>query len=1317
MSGKTISQSETRIEALKLQSSAFGVVIPWVRGVNRIAGNLAWYGGFKAIPHTETQGGKGGVKVQNTSYTYSASVMMGLCGGPIAGIPRAWRGKSIYNGGITPSELATTSETWTVPGSGSMAHSLVHAATFVGVLDARVGITPIAQGTDYIAIAGVVTILNDAIRGAPVTVQYQYTTGGSTSALDQLGLSFIPGVIGQAVWSGLATFPVDQQIGYSGLALVAGQDYDLGTGAQIENHTFEVVAPGAYALGTGVPDVDISVALRELLTDAQSGAGFPASMLDDWSDWSDFIVASNLLMSPALVEQHTASDVLATAARYSNTGVVWSGGKLKMVPYGDETVTANGRTYTPDTTPVYELDDECYTPATEGDAPVKCQDKSPADRKNHVRVEFNNRANQYQTETAEAEDLADIEAFGRNTMDTVQAPWICDVAVARLVAQILMQRSLCVNATYTVPLPVHYSFLECMDIVTLTDSVLQLSDFPVRITEISEDSEEGDLVLTCEDYPPGQASAALYPSQSGQGFQHDYNVAPGPVEPPVIFEAPGALTVNGLELYIAATGTGAGWGGCRVWVSVDGTTYKLASTINGGSRYGQIRSPGAGTSGTVPVQLITGKLLSGSAADAAALNTLCFIQGAFNEYLAYETATLVGALSYDLGGATVRGIYGTAGAVHAAGEMFVRVDDAIGKSGPIDLGYVGKTVHVKLTSFNVYGGAEESLAGVTDYTYTITGAEVFGNAGASALAGITSAVSDNVLSRGEKPPVILDYTRVTAEQSGIDSHAAAYGITTEATAYDTALAALTTYLGTLTSPTAWNDVTGDTTIVGTTFRSTWAALYAARQALLNKIDQVAGTTAGWLGVSDRPLDLFNLVRTPAFESGSAGTWAPYGATVVPVSGHPWTKALQVTVRDTIEANAIPVRAGETFYAYADISAAGTPYNVNFGVVGFDAAGTITEFTASAGVAAGAGWTRVGGAMTLTGATTVYMQPWIQVDGFSGFGAGLITNMYVGRAQPGATLGADWAVNVVGAAAVDAAIAAATVAASAAAGAAASAASDATAALAELTGITSDNVLSVAEKPAVIIDWNVIAGEQAGIDAQATNYGVTTEVTTYDAAVAALAAYLGGLGPYGWADLTPGNDTSIVGSTFRGNFQSVYTSRQAVLDKISANAKARLGALATLSQVDTPQIVDNAATDPLSYFVASTSKSGTGPIAASSNTVTITNDTYTNSAAYQVSVEMFTSCDVQVTTPVAGGTWLIEGQIAVYRGGSLNDARTVGFRTGNSPDSGSMTGVSYLIVLDPGDYINFALTGGVGATSGTHVVAFNNGVIRLNVIKK
>lgn len=117
------------------------------------------------------------------------------------------------------------------------------------------------------------------------------------------------------------------------------------------------------------------------------------------------------------------------------------------------------------------------------------------------------------------------------------------------------------------------------------------------------------------------------------------------------------------------------------------------------------------------------------------------------------------------------------------------------------------------------------------------------SAAAAANAALADIASDNLLSPVEKPVVIRDYNVITTEQAGIDAQATAYSITTEKTAYDTAVSALTTYLATLTAPVLWNNLTGNTTIVGATFRQKFADVYTTRQALLNAIYAAAKAKA------------------------------------------------------------------------------------------------------------------------------------------------------------------------------------------------------------------------------------------------------------------------------------------------------------------------------------------------------------------------------------------------------------------------------------------------------------------------------------------
>jgi hypothetical protein len=737
MSGsKTIATSETKLEAMRFQSSAYGGTLPVVFGVTRIPGNLLWYGGFRAIPNTTTEaaGGKGGaVKTQNTTYTYEAAVMMALCEGEVTGISRIWRGKTLYSGGVTASQIITATATYAVPsGGGSFTVTPPSSGVFSASINVECpvgggegGFTPfiMSEGSDYgrvgntYTFGGTFPIISE---GQTVTITYQYTVAGaSQTSLQQMGMSLANGAVGQAVWSYLTTNYSSQAIGYSGIAHVRSSAYDLGSSAAVENHNFEVQATMAYHLGASVPDVVLATVGYTLLTNDRFGAGFDASRLGSVTNWSDYCRAANLLGSPAFTEQAPMAEVLSKLCKITNTAPVVSEGTLKFIPFGDATITGNGATYTANTTPIYDLDDRFFL---DKENPVKLMRKPQADAHNHVRIEFLNRANQYNIEIAEAKDQADIDTYGIRSAEVFQAHWICDAAVARDVAQLFLQRSLYIRSTYKFKLPVHFNLLEPMDLVTLTDARLGLSLTPVRLTHVDE-PEDGEIHCTAETFPIGSASSTLYPTEVGAGFAHDYNVAPGSVDTPMFFEGPRELSSTGLEVYAAVRGAvAATWGGCTAWASTDGSNYKQIGRIYGPARYGTLFAAVTATVGDgLGMSIAQGQMISGSAADAAALSTLMYVGGTNPEYCAHTTATLIGAGQYNLTSAS-RGAYGTVAAAHSIGDQIARVDQSIVKSGPLDLTTIGKTLYFKFTSFNVYGGAEQLLSDVSAYTYVVTGA-------------------------------------------------------------------------------------------------------------------------------------------------------------------------------------------------------------------------------------------------------------------------------------------------------------------------------------------------------------------------------------------------------------------------------------------------------------------------------------------------------------------------------------------------------------------------------------------------------------------
>src|SRR5436190_4698682 len=225
--------------------------------------------------------------------------------------------------------------------------------------------------------------------------------------------------------------------------------------------------------------------------------------------------------------------------------------------------------------------------------------------------------------------------------------------------------------------------------------------------------------------PIGIGTAIAYPRQATAGPPLDPLADPGDTNPPIVFEPPPGLTAGDTEVWIIATG-GANWGGCQVWVSLDGTTYAYAGTIYRGGRQGVLTASlpshaDPDTANTLAVDLSEsqGQLLSGTTADADAFVTLCYCDG---ELLAYETATLTASHHYDLTYLR-RGVYGTPVGAHSSGAAFARF-------GPNDpslfkyiypASFIGQTIHVKLPAFNIFGQSLQGLAGLTPTSYSLTG--------------------------------------------------------------------------------------------------------------------------------------------------------------------------------------------------------------------------------------------------------------------------------------------------------------------------------------------------------------------------------------------------------------------------------------------------------------------------------------------------------------------------------------------------------------------------------------------------------------------
>lgn len=530
------------------------------------------------------------------------------------------------------------------------------------------------------------------------------------------------GTYGQAAWAFLTSAHPTEAAPYSGICYAAKAGYDMGESGTLKNSSFEIT--GFVPVNAGVNNnASPAAIIKHMLTDPYDGMGFPAAMLDDLTATSEFFkytAAAGILFGVAYTEQSAAREHLSTLMAACNSDFVWSGGKLKIIPYADSNVSGSSTgtlyNFTANVTPLYNLTDQDFL-ASGTEDPVKCSRKANSDAWNQVQVEWLDSSSDYNTTITEAKDQANIEQYGLRTADPIAMHFINTKATAQIVAQNILQTKLYLRNEYQFKLGWRYALLEPMDLVTLTDANLGLVQKTVRITKISED-DNGMLTVNAIEWPFGVATPALYQTADGAGFSHDAQVAPGAVTTPTFFQPLPDSTLTGLEVWCAVSSASANWAGCTVWSSVDGTSYQLVQRLAGGSRYGTLtETMDIGSAATCKVQLLGqgGQLLAGSASSVAINEPLCWCEG---EFFAYQTATLTAANAYTLG-TLKRGISFSGDKAHLNGLKFVRVDEAIARSVPLDVSLIGKTIYFKFTSYNIYGSAEEDLSTVTAYSYVV----------------------------------------------------------------------------------------------------------------------------------------------------------------------------------------------------------------------------------------------------------------------------------------------------------------------------------------------------------------------------------------------------------------------------------------------------------------------------------------------------------------------------------------------------------------------------------------------------------------------
>ena len=774
---------------LQLQTSVNTLPIPIVWGQTKAAANIVWYQNFQT--HGGGEGGKGGLFGGGASTSsYTADLVMALCEGPITGIGVIWKDQSTYTLaelGLTLFNGTTPQTTWGYLSSQYPLQALAYQGTCYACAasyqlgdQADIGnhnfeIVGVLAGTGVNGIdADPAQVVGDFLTNpqygagfsaASINATTLFGSGGDASLQTYcaaLGIAFSPALVDQeqgssilsrwlqilncaAVWSG------------GQLKFVPYGDAVIAAGNVVRTVQFAVPTPAQSSSGT-TPPLAITVCTP---TEFSADGGVTYAF-----------TGAPLAYGGAIAPSRSGAYGLSPQGTYLFAGGDES--QVVSITYTYATPTS----YVPNLTPIYSLTDLDFVDEKGNKDPVQAARLDPFSLPTIQRVECLSRTSQYASTPVEARDQSQIELYGPRVGSTIQAHEICDeVNIGPIVAQTLLQRLLYVRAHFTFRLSWEYGLLDPMDIVTISDANLGLSNYPVRITTIEED-DKGLLTVTAEELTVGVSTPVLYPNSGPSGFLPNRAVAAAAVNPPLIYEPPPALTGGAPQIWVGASGGANGasdpnWGGADVWISLDDVTYSQATTITQPLRQGVLTAELPAANGWDGVDALSvnlaesGAALSGtSLAGAASGATRSLVDG---ELLSYESATLAAPNAYSLTGLQ-RGIYGTSAVAHGPGAPFARLDGAV-VSYDLPANYIGQLIYFKFQSFNVFGGGLQSLATCTAYAYTPSGVGAADPISAQLTTGFpldlglvsaTAEVTDDFGDLSTAPATTLDLGNLTS---------------------------------------------------------------------------------------------------------------------------------------------------------------------------------------------------------------------------------------------------------------------------------------------------------------------------------------------------------------------------------------------------------------------------------------------------------------------------------------------------------------------------------------------------------------------------
>lgn len=547
-----------------------GRVIPLIWGTVKLAGpNVIWYGDLQQVPIVkEIKTGLFSSIDQITGYKYRIGWQMALCRGPIdellgvyigddfvadysgapitdgntftINLPELFGGDSLGSGGIIGTWKlfgGTTSQSASDYLSNTSVESATIAAAGTGYLlneiitedgsgtgtRATFRVAGVAFGTgavtDIVPISGGSYTANSANPAA--------TTGGSGSGLT-LNLTY-----GPEFQAGFGSVPA-----YRGTAYVVNN----ATNAYIGNSTS--IKPWAF-LARRIPnglglltsqaelnsgnDANPANVIYEILTDTDWGLSVPTADIDT----SNFNAVAATLATEGngfsyILDRASKAEDLLRLVQEQIDGIIYYDGNL-----GQWRIGLARADYTPGTQPLVDESSAKLLNYSRG---------SWENTANEVRVEFADRANEFQTTYGVAQDTANVRIQGSTVSVTKRYPGVKSATLANDIAWRDLRTFAYPLAKATVEVDREFWDVAPADVVELSNSTLGVTRLPMRVTKIDFGTLDANTIRLELVQDVFYSSDPSFGDPTGSSWTDPtVGVEAFPADEQVAFEAPRAL--------------------------------------------------------------------------------------------------------------------------------------------------------------------------------------------------------------------------------------------------------------------------------------------------------------------------------------------------------------------------------------------------------------------------------------------------------------------------------------------------------------------------------------------------------------------------------------------------------------------------------------------------------------------------------------------------------------------------------------------------------------------------------------------------------